>query len=120
MVTALVLLGIGLPATAAAAAFAFGGLDHILKGLLVAIAVWVVGVAVSLIQPLRTDLTDGSALPPKMRWGLIVLVVAALAAVVASNAPVLPWTLVLLVGPIFAWITGSLWVIARKKPTDQA
>ncbi len=111
--TALVLLGFGLPATATAAAFALGGLEHIGQGFLVALGVWVVGVAVSFIQPLRTGPADGP-MPPALRWGLGILAVAALAAVVASSAPVLPWSLVLLVGPCFAWITGSLWVLSRE------
>lgn len=114
LVTAIMLLGFGLPATATAAAFAFGSLEHIGKGFLVAIGVWVVGAALALVQPLRTAPSDGTAMPPALRWGLIVLGLSALAAVVASSAPLLPWTLVLLVGPCFAWITGSLWMLARE------
>ena len=114
LVTALVLLGFGLPATAAAAAFAFGSLENIGKGALVALAVWVAGIGVAFLQPLRTAPSD-EVMPPALRWGLVALGVAALSAVVASSAPLLPWSLVLLVGPAFAWITGSLWVIAREK-----
>lgn len=113
--TAIVLLSFGLPATAAAAAFAFGSLEHIGKGFLVALAVWVVGIFLAFLQPLQTDPSDGDVLPPALRWGLVALGIAALAAVLASSAPLLPWTLVLLVGPCFAWITGSLWVIGRQK-----
>ncbi len=115
LVTAVVLLGFGLPATATAAAFAFGSLENIGKGFLVAVLVWVVGIGVAFLQPLRTTPTDATVMPPALRWGLVVLAVAALSAVVASSAPLLPWSLVLLVGPAFAWITGSLWVIAREK-----
>lgn len=115
VVTALVLLSFGLPATAAAAAFAFGGLEDIGKGFLVALGVWILGVFLAFIQPLQTEPSDGSVLPPALRWGLVALGIAALAAVVASSAPLLPWTLVLLVGPCFAWISGSLWVIGRER-----
>ena len=115
--TALVLLGFGLPATATAAAFAFGSLEHIGKGFLVALAVWVAGIGVSFIQPLNTGPSDGPVLAPQLRWGLAALGLAALAAVLASDAPVLPWSLVLLVGPLFAWITGSLWVLSRRSRT---
>ena len=115
LVTAVVLLGFGLPATATAAAFAFGSLESIGKGFLVALLVWAVGIGVAFLQPLRTTPADGTVMPPALRWGLVVLAVAALSAVVASSAPLLPWSLVLLVGPAFAWITGSLWVIAREK-----
>lgn len=114
VVTAFVLLGFGLPATAAAAAFAFGSLDHIGRGFLVALAVWACGIGVAFLQPLRTGPAE-EVVPPALRWGLVVLAVAALSAVVASSAPLLPWSLVLLVGPAFAWITGSLWVIAREQ-----
>jgi hypothetical protein len=114
MVTAVVLLGFGLPATAVAATFAFGSLEDIGKGFLVALAVWVGGVALAWIHPFRAGATDEGDLPPAVRWGLGALAVAALAAVVASSAPLLPWTLTLLVGPFFAWITGSLWVLARE------
>jgi len=120
LVVAVVLLGLGLPATATAAAFAFGSLEQIGKGFLVAVVVWAVGVAVSFIHPLNTGPSDGSVLPPQVRWGLAALALAALAAVVASSAPVLPWTLVLLVGPMFAWITGSLWVLGRRKRDSAA
>lgn len=120
LVMAIVLLGFGLPATATAAAFAFGSLEHIGKGFLVALAVWAGGVAVSFIHPLNTGPSDGSVLPPQVRWGLAALALAALAAVVASSAPLLPWTLVLLVGPMFAWITGSLWVLGRRKRDSAA
>ena len=113
--TALVLLGFGLPATAAAAAFAFGGVEHIGKGFLVALAVWAVGVFLAFIQPLQTSPSDGSVMPPALRWGLVALGVAALAAVMASSAPLLPWSLVVLVGPCVAWITGSLWIIGRQQ-----
>lgn len=112
--TAAVLLGFGLPATAAAAAFAFGSLEDIGKGSLVALVVWVAGGAVALVHPLDTGAPEGSAVPPPLRWGLGALAAAAIAAVVASSAPLLPWSLVLLVGPIFAWITGSLWVLSRR------
>lgn len=115
LVTAGVLLAFGLPATATAAAFAFGGLENIGKGFLVAFVVWVAGIGVAFLQPLRTTPSDGTVMPPALRWGLVVLAVAALSAVVASSAPLLPWSLVLLVGPAFAWITGSLWVLAREK-----
>ena len=115
LVTAMVLLGFGLPATAAAAAFAFGSLEHIGKGFLVALGVWILGVFLAFLQPLQTGPSDGSAMSPAVTWGLVALGVAALAAVMASSAPLLPWTLVLLVGPCFAWITGSLWVIGREK-----
>ncbi len=114
LVTALVLFGFGLPATATAAAFAFGSLENIGKGFLVALGVWVVGIAVSLIQPLDTG-PSGTVMAPQLRWGLAALALAALAAVMASSAPVLPWSLVLVVGPLFAWITGSLWVLSRRK-----
>jgi len=120
LVMAIVLLGFGLPATATAAAFAFGSLEHIGKGFLVALGVWAAGVAVSFIHPLDTGPSAGSALPPQVRWGLAALALAALAAVVASSAPLLPWTLVLLVGPVFAWITGSLWVLGRQKRDSAA
>jgi hypothetical protein len=114
-VTALVLAGFGFPMTAAAAAFAFGRLEDIGKGFLVALVVWVLGIAVSLIQPLRTAPSDGATMPPALRWGLAALAIAALAAVVASSAPLLPWSLTLLVGPFFAWTAGSLWVLSRAK-----
>ena len=119
LVTAFVLLGFGLPATAAAAAFAFGSLEHIGRGFLVALAVWVAGIGVAFVQPLRTGPTD-DVMPPALKWGLVVLAVAALSAVVASSAPLLPWSLTLLVGPAFAWITGSLWVIARERQSGRA
>lgn len=114
VVTAVMLLGFGLPATAVAAAFAFGDLEDIGKGFLVALAVWAAGVAVAWLHPFRAGSADEVVLPPEARWGLGALAVAALAAVVASSAPLLPWSLVLLVGPFFAWITGSLWVLARE------
>jgi len=114
VVTAVVLLGFGLPATAVAAAFAFGDLEDIGKGFLVALAVWLGGVAMAWIHPFRAGAADDGDLPTAVRWGLGSLAVAALAAVVASSAPLLPWSLVLLVGPFFAWITGSLWVLARE------
>lgn len=113
--TAFVLLGFGLPATAAAAAFAFGGLEHIGKGFLVALGVWVLGVFLAFLLPLQTAPSDGSAMSPAVTWGLVALGVAALAGVMASSAPLLPWTLVLLVGPCVAWITGSLWIIGRRQ-----
>gem|GEM_PF-6959104 len=115
VVTAIMLLGFGLPATAAAAAFAFGSLEHIGKGFLVALAVWILGAFLAVLLPLQTGPSDGAAMSPAVTWGLVALGVAALAAVMASSAPLLPWTLVLLVGPCFAWITGSLWMIGRAK-----
>lgn len=115
LVMAIVLAGFGFPMTAAAAAFAFGSLEHIGEGVLVALVVWVAGAAVALVQPFRTGPADGTPLPPALRWGLIALGVAALAAVAASSAPLLPWTLVLLVGPFVAWIAGSLAVLARRR-----
>jgi hypothetical protein len=114
VVTSLVLAAFGLPMTAAAAAFAFGGLEHIGEGFLVAFAVWVGGIAVSLVQPFRVAPAD-DVMPPALRWGLAALAVAALSAVVASSAPLLPWTLVLLVGPFFAWISGSLFLLGRER-----
>lgn len=114
VVTALVLAGFGFPMTAAAAAFAFGSLEHIGDGFLVALGVWVLGIGVAFIQPFRPGPVDDS-LPPALAWGLAALGVAALAAVMASSAPVLPWSLVLLVGPFFAWIAGSLWILARDR-----
>jgi hypothetical protein len=113
LVTAGLLLAFGLPATAAAAAFAFGSLEDIGRGSLVALGVWAVGIGVAFLQPLRTA-PSAEVVPPALRWGLVALAVAAVSAVVASSAPVLPWSLVLVVGPAFAWITGSLWVIGRE------
>ncbi|WP_183092655.1 hypothetical protein [Nocardioides stalactiti] len=114
-VMAFLLAGFGFPATAAAASFALGSLEHVGKGFLVALLVWAIGIGAAFVVPFTTGPAGGDPMPPALRWGLGAIGVGALALVVASSAPLLPWTLVLLVGPFFAWITGSLWIISRQK-----
>lgn len=113
VIMAIVLTGFGFPMTVASASFAFGSLEHVGEGFLVALAVWVLGIGASFLQPFRPAVGE-TDVPPALRWGLIAIATAALAAVVASSAPLLPWTLTILVGPFFAWIAGSLYLMSRE------
>ncbi|MEZ0577599.1 hypothetical protein [Nocardioides sp. MH1] len=114
-VTVAVLVGFGLPMTAVAASFAFGSLEDVAKGVGVAIAVWICGVAVALVHPLDTSPTGQEDVRLWWRWGVPGVAIAAMIVVVYTGKPFVPWMLVLVVGTFFAWITGSLWVLARRR-----
>ncbi|KAA1420197.1 hypothetical protein F0U44_07165 [Nocardioides humilatus] len=117
MVTAAVLIGFGLPMTAVAASFAFGSLEHILKGLAVALAVWGAGIGAAFWHPLDTAPAGPSEANPVWRIGVPGLAIAAMVVVVYTGKPFVPWMLVLVVGTFFAWTTGSLWLISRRRAT---
>jgi len=115
VVMAALLGGFGVPMTAVAAAFAFGSLEHIGKGFLVALAVWAVGGAAAWLHPLDTSPADPSDASPAWRLGVPAVAIAAMIVVVYTGKPFVPWMLVLVVGTFFAWTTGSLWVISRQR-----
>lgn len=104
----------GVPMTAVAAAFAFGSLEQIGKGVLVALVVWAVGGAVAWFHPLDTSPAGPGDTGPVWRWGVPAAAIAAMIVVVYTGKPFVPWMLVLVVGTFFAWTTGSLWVISRQ------
>lgn len=115
LVMAVVLLGFGLPMTAAAAAFAFGSLEDIGKGVVVAVVVWAAGIGLAQVRPLRTGPAAPEDVHPLWRWGVPAAAIAAMVVVVGTGAPFLPWLLVLVVGSVFAWTAGSLWAMARQR-----
>jgi hypothetical protein len=115
MVMVALLGGFGIPMTAVAAAFAFGSLEHIGKGVVVALVVWAVGGAVAWLHPLDTTPAGPGDASPVWRWGVPAAAIAAMIVVVYTGKPFVPWMLVLVVGTFFAWTTGSLWVISRRR-----
>ena len=118
VVMAALLGGFGIPMTAVAAAFAFGSLEHIGKGLLVALVVWGVGGATAWLHPLDTSPGAAADANPLWRLGVPAAAIAAMIVVVYTGKPFVPWMLVLVVGTFFAWTTGSLWVVSRQRSAE--